>query len=194
MTKEDSFSWNRSIKEESNFEWKVRKVTSSFFCKMTSSGNKTFLQKLSFLILSDRCLTLLSTGHLKNWLFCQLVISTYINTRTSIVFEGLSETTGLSSDVYCQSMIIIFEHHALFKWNQYRWTSPGIKQRAQREREWDVAEWGERERTEVEKESVVGFKLRSALVDFDRWSKSTQSIFGYHKWPYQDKDILRQCK
>ncbi len=31
-----------------------------------------------------------------------------------IVFKGLSETTGASSDVYCQSMIIIFEHHALF--------------------------------------------------------------------------------
>jgi hypothetical protein len=32
------------------------------------------------------------------------------------------------------------------------------------------------------------------LVDFDRWSKSTQSIFGYCKWPYQHTDILRQCK
>ncbi len=34
------------------------------------------------------------------------------------------------------------------------------------------------------RENGVGFKLRSTLVDFDRWSKSTQSIFGYCKWPY----------
>ncbi len=52
----------------------------------------------------------------------------------------------------------------------------------------------ERESPEAEKESGVGFKLRSALVDFDQWSKSTQSIFGYCKWPYQHKDIFRQCK
>jgi hypothetical protein len=31
-----------------------------------------------------------------------------------IAFKALSETTGTSPDVYCQSMIIIFEHHALF--------------------------------------------------------------------------------
>ncbi len=32
------------------------------------------------------------------------------------------------------------------------------------------------------------------LVDFDQWSKSTQIIFGYHKWSYQHRGILRQCK
>jgi hypothetical protein len=58
-------------------------------------------------------------------------------------------------------------------------TKRGIRQRAQRER------------TEMLRESGMGFKLRSTLVDFNLWSKSTQSIFGYRKWPYQHKDILR---
>ena len=62
--------------------------------------------------------------------------------------------------------------------------------REHREREQDVANWGERERTEMLRENGVGFKLRSTLVDFNRWSKSTQSIFEYRKWPYQHKDIL----
>ncbi len=52
----------------------------------------------------------------------------------------------------------------------------------------------ERENVSGERENGVGFKLRSTLVDFDRWSKSTLSIFGYCKWPYQHRDILRQCK
>jgi hypothetical protein len=40
------------------------------------------------------------------------------------------------------------------------------------------------------RENGVGFKMGSTLVDFNQWSKSTQSIFGYRKWPYQHKDIL----
>jgi hypothetical protein len=64
--------------------------------------------------------------------------------------------------------------------------------RKHRKREWDSADWGEN--VSGERENGVGFKLRSILVDFDRRSKSTQSIFGYCKWPYQHKDILRQCK
>jgi len=59
-------------------------------------------------------------------------------------------------------------------------------------RERDIADWGEGENGSVERESGVGFKLRSALVDFKQWSKSTQSIFGYRKWSYQHRDILRQ--
>jgi hypothetical protein len=41
--------------------------------------------------------------------------------------------------------------------------------REQRERERDVADWGENERTKAlrERENGMGFKLRSALVDFD---------------------------
>ncbi len=66
--------------------------------------------------------------------------------------------------------------------------------REHREREQDVEDWGERERTEVLRESGIVFKLRSALGDFDRWSKSTQSILGYRKWPYQHRYILGQCK
>jgi hypothetical protein len=53
--------------------------------------------------------------------------------------------------------------------------------RENRERERDVANWGERERTAMLREDGMGFKLRSTLVDFDRWSKSTQGIFGYCK-------------
>ncbi len=45
-----------------------------------------------------------------------------------------------------------------------------------------------------ERESGMCFKSRSTLVDFERWFRSTQSIFGYHKWPYQHRDILSQCK
>ncbi len=66
--------------------------------------------------------------------------------------------------------------------------------REHRERERDVANWGERERAEMVRENSVSFELRSTLVDFNRWSKSTQSIFGYHKWPYQHRDILRYSK
>jgi hypothetical protein len=44
------------------------------------------------------------------------------------------------------------------------------------------------------RENNVGSKLRSTLVDFDPGFKSTQSIFGYGKWPYQHKDILRHGK
>ncbi len=100
-----------------------------------------------------------------------------------------SETTGASLDVYCQSMIIIFEH---VKSIQVKHS--GELGWEHREREWDVVNWGERERTELLRENGMGFKLRSTLVDFDWWSKSTQSIFGYSKWPYQHRDILRQCK
>jgi hypothetical protein len=49
--------------------------------------------------------------------------------------------------------------------------------REYRERERDVADWGERERTEMLRENGVGFKRRSTLVDFDQWSKTTQKYF-----------------
>ncbi len=39
--------------------------------------------------------------------------------------------------------------------------------REYRERERDVANWGERERTEMLREKGVGSKRRSSLVDFD---------------------------
>jgi hypothetical protein len=48
----------------------------------------------------------------------------------------------------------------------------GELDREYRERERDVVDWGERERTEMLRENSVGFKRRSTLVDFDRWSKS----------------------
>jgi hypothetical protein len=44
------------------------------------------------------------------------------------------------------------------------------------------------------RENGMGFKLRSTLVDFDQLSKSTQSIFGYGKWPHQHQGILRHGK
>ncbi len=49
--------------------------------------------------------------------------------------------------------------------------------REYKERDRDVAKWGERERTEMLRENGVGFKRRSTLVDFDQWSKSTQKCF-----------------
>jgi hypothetical protein len=52
-----------------------------------------------------------------------------------------------------------------------------MRQRVQRERERDIANWGERERTEMMRENSVGFKRRSALVDFNLWSKSTHRYF-----------------
>jgi len=39
--------------------------------------------------------------------------------------------------------------------------------REYRERERDVVNWGERERTEVLRENSVGFKRRSTLVDIN---------------------------
>ncbi len=53
----------------------------------------------------------------------------------------------------------------------------GESGREYRERERNVANWEERERTEMLREKGVGFKRRSTLVDFDRWSKSTQKYF-----------------
>ncbi len=69
-----------------------------------------------------------------------------------------------------------------------------MRQKAQKERArcWGLGREGEN--VSGERENGVGFKSRSTLVDFDRWSKSTKSIFGYRKWPYQHRDILRQCK
>jgi hypothetical protein len=49
--------------------------------------------------------------------------------------------------------------------------------REDRERERDIADWGERERTKMVRENSMGFKRRSALVDFDRWSKSTSKYY-----------------
>jgi hypothetical protein len=46
----------------------------------------------------------------------------------------------------------------------------------------------EGENGDAERKQVL--KRGSTLVDFDRWSKSTQSIFGYCKWPYQHKVFL----
>ncbi len=57
--------------------------------------------------------------------------------------------------------------------------------REHRERERDVANWGENRDAERKRR---GFKLRSTLVDFDRCFKSIQGIF------YQHKDILRHGK
>jgi hypothetical protein len=78
-----------------------------------------------------------------------------------------SETTGASSDAYCQSMIIIFKHHALFYVKSIQVKHSRERGREHRERERDVANWGERERTEMMRENGVGFKRRSTLVDFD---------------------------
>jgi hypothetical protein len=52
-----------------------------------------------------------------------------------------------------------------------------MRQQGQRERESEIANWAESERMEMMRENSMGFKRRSALVDFDRWSKSTHGYF-----------------
>jgi hypothetical protein len=42
-----------------------------------------------------------------------------------------------------------------------------------RKRDREIADWGERERKKARREDSMGGESRSGLVDFDRWSKST---------------------
>jgi hypothetical protein len=42
-----------------------------------------------------------------------------------------------------------------------------------RKRDWDIAEWGERERMQARKENGMGGEIGQAWVDFGLWSKST---------------------
>ncbi len=74
--------------------------------------------------------------------------------------------------------------HFLCRINTGR-TERGIRQKAQRGRMRCCRLGREEENVSVERESGVGFKSRLTLVDFDQWSKSTQSIFGYRKYPYE---------
>jgi hypothetical protein len=57
-----------------------------------------------------------------------------------------SETTGASSDVYCQSMIIIFKHHALFYVKSIQVKHSTERGREHRERENEMLRIGERGR------------------------------------------------
>ncbi len=117
-----------------------------------------------------------------NWIYC---------------IWGIRETAGASSDVYCQS---INDNHiwtscAFYVKSIQGKHSGGIRQKAHKERTRYC-------RLGREGDNVSGGRERAAwvlnwgqyLVDFDRWSKSAQSIFGYLKWPYQHRDILRQRK
>jgi hypothetical protein len=47
--------------------------------------------------------------------------------------------------------------------NQSRWNIVG-SQAENTEREWDIADWGERERTELEREYGVGFKSGTVIL------------------------------
>ncbi len=100
-----------------------------------------------------------------NWIYC---------------VRGISETAGASSDVYCQS---INDNHiwtscAFYVKSIQVKHSRGIRQKAQKERT-RYCGLGR------EGENVSGGRERAAwvlnwgqhLVDFDRWSKSAQSIF-----------------
>jgi hypothetical protein len=64
--------------------------------------------------------------------------------------RGLSETTGVSSDVYCQSNN---DNHiqtsCAFYVKSIQVEHSGELGREHRKRERDIADWGERERTEV---------------------------------------------
>ncbi len=88
--------------------------------------------------------------------------------------EGISETTGASLNVYCQSNN-----------DNHNWTScafyvesiqvkhSGESGREHREREWDIADWGEREITELAREYGVGFKSGTVILVLANSPKST---------------------
>ena len=88
---------------------------------------------------------------------------------------GISKTTAATSDVYCQS---INDNHngtsCTFYVESVQVQHRGELGREYRKKEWDITDWGERERTSVEGERAAWVLKRSQhLVDFDRWSKST---------------------
>ncbi len=66
--------------------------------------------------------------------------------------------------------------------------------REHRERERDIAYWGERDRMELGREYGVGFISRTVILVLADSPKSTISIFGYLNWPYPHRDILRQSQ
>jgi hypothetical protein len=88
----------------------------------------------------------------------------------------MSETTGMSSDIYCQS---INDNHIQTSYTFYvksiQVKHSGELGREHRKREQHIADWGERERMQVERERAAWVLNQGQhLVDFDRWSKSTQ--------------------
>ncbi len=88
--------------------------------------------------------------------------------------EGISETTGASSDIYCQSNN---DNHNGTSWAFYV-QSIHVKHRGElgrehREREWDIVDWGERERTELGREYGIGFISRTVIFVLADSPKST---------------------
>ncbi len=90
------------------------------------------------------------------------------------MFEGISETTGASSDVYCQSNN---DNHngtsCAFYVESIQVKHRGELGREHRERERDIADWGERERTELAREYGAGFISRTVILVLANSPKST---------------------
>jgi hypothetical protein len=88
--------------------------------------------------------------------------------------EGISETTGASSDVYCQSNN---DNHngtsCPFYVESIKVKQRGELSREHRERERDIVDWGERERTELGRECGVGFISRTVILVLADSPKST---------------------
>jgi hypothetical protein len=88
--------------------------------------------------------------------------------------KGISETTGASSDVYCPSNN---DNHngtsCTFYVESIQVKHRGELGREHSERERDIADWGERERTELVREYGVGFISRTVILVLANSSKST---------------------
>ncbi len=87
------------------------------------------------------------------------------------MFEGISETTA---DVYFQSNNDNQnETSCAFYVESIQVKHRGELGREHREREWDIADWGERERTELAREYGIGFISRTVILVLANSPKST---------------------
>jgi hypothetical protein len=81
--------------------------------------------------------------------------------------KGISETTDVSSDVYCQSNN---DNHdgtsCAFYVESIQVKHRGELGRGRRKREQDIADWGERERMELAREYGVGFYIKDSYFWF----------------------------
>jgi len=88
--------------------------------------------------------------------------------------RGLSETTGASADFYCQSNNDNNNQTSCaFYVESIQVKHSGESGREHRERERDIEDWGERERTELAREYSMGFISRTVILVLTDSPKST---------------------
>ena len=68
------------------------------------------------------------------------------------------------------------------------------RQTTQKERERDIARWGEREREKVEGEGTALVFSKTVIFGFDHRPKSTRDILRYRYWSYYAKLFRDACK